>query len=124
MLPLYLIAYDVAQPRRLGRIHRFLKARALPVQYSVFLARSSDEQREALLAGLRARMDARRDDVRLYRLPDPCHAQTLGRTVLPPGIFLSCHPTLLQLQATARQLPNATGELLATPPATPGSTIG
>jgi len=33
----YLVAYDVRQPRRLRRVHRVLKARGLPVQYSVFL---------------------------------------------------------------------------------------
>ena len=33
---LYLIAYDIADPKRLSRVHRALKREGLPVQYSVF----------------------------------------------------------------------------------------
>ena len=30
---LYLIAYDIADPKRLSRVHRALKREGLPVQY-------------------------------------------------------------------------------------------
>ena len=33
---LYLIAYDIANPKRLSHVHRTLKKLGLPVQYSVF----------------------------------------------------------------------------------------
>ena len=33
---LYLIAYDIADPKRLVKVHRTLKRQGLPVQYSVF----------------------------------------------------------------------------------------
>ena len=33
---LYLIAYDIANPKRLSRVHKTLKKQGLPVQYSVF----------------------------------------------------------------------------------------
>ena len=33
----WLVAYDIASPRRLARVHRYLKRHAIPVQYSVFV---------------------------------------------------------------------------------------
>ena len=32
----YVISYDIGNPNRLLRVHRFLKGFALPIQYSVF----------------------------------------------------------------------------------------
>jgi len=46
----YLISYDIADPRRLQRVHAFLRRHALPVQYSVFLARLSERRLVGLLA--------------------------------------------------------------------------
>jgi CRISPR/Cas system-associated endoribonuclease Cas2 len=34
----WLIAYDIASPRRLVRVYRLLREHAVPVQYSVFAA--------------------------------------------------------------------------------------
>ncbi|MBX3630284.1 MAG: CRISPR-associated endonuclease Cas2 [Nitrosomonas sp.] len=34
---LYLIAYDIADSKRLARVHRVLKQQGLPVQFSVFM---------------------------------------------------------------------------------------
>ena len=53
----YIICYDVANPRRLGRIHRALKKQALAVQYSVFLFSGTEVQLQRCLAQLQALMD-------------------------------------------------------------------
>ncbi len=37
----FIISYDIADPKRLSRIHRMLKRLAMPLQYSVFYARMS-----------------------------------------------------------------------------------
>src|SRR5207302_53333 len=47
---LYLVAYDVADPRRLRRVARVLERAALRVQKSVFLFRGEEAPLVALLA--------------------------------------------------------------------------
>ncbi len=86
---LYLISYDITDPRRLQRVHAFLKKHAMPVQYSVFLVRLSERRLVSLLAEINQRIDPRSDDVRAYPLPERCEAVTLGRLYLPDGVHLA-----------------------------------
>jgi CRISPR-associated protein Cas2 len=84
----YLIAYDIADPARLQRVHRFLKRHGMALQYSVFLARLSGPGLQALLAGVEELIEPREDDVRAYALPVQPEWTLLGRRVLPDGIGL------------------------------------
>lgn len=88
----YIICYDIANPRRLGRIHRALKRRALPVQYSVFLFSGTDVQLQRCLDELQALMDERYDDIRAYPLPQRGLRLVLGASLLPEGIVLGGLP--------------------------------
>jgi CRISPR-associated protein Cas2 len=45
---LYLLAYDVSDPKRLRKVHKTLTAWGKPVQYSVFRVRSSSRELERL----------------------------------------------------------------------------
>lgn len=99
---LYLISYDIADPRRLQRVHAFLKKHAMPVQYSVFLARVSERRLVSLLAEINQRIDPRSDDVRAYPLPADCEAVTLGRLYLPEGVMLK-DPLLDELLGGAEE---------------------
>ena len=83
----YIICYDIANPRRLGRIHRALKKQALAVQYSVFLFSGTEVQLQRCLAQLQALMDERYDDIRAYPLPARGLRWCLGQPVLPEGIY-------------------------------------
>jgi CRISPR-associated protein Cas2 len=82
----YLVAYDIRDPKRLGRVHRYLKRRALPVQYSVFVVRLAPEQIRRLLAGL-GRIVAPTDDVRVYALGQSPRVETLGMQN-QPGVMV------------------------------------
>jgi CRISPR-associated protein Cas2 len=84
----WLVCYDIRDPRRLGRVHRYLKRHALPVQYSAFVTRSTQYGLDEMLAGIAARIDPRCDDVRAYHLPDRCEVWTVGAQHLPVGIVL------------------------------------
>jgi CRISPR-associated protein Cas2 len=84
----WLIAYDIGDKRRLAHLHRFLCGHATPVQYSVFLARTSASQMGGLVKDIEERIDQREDDVRIYRIPEPTEAFVQGRCMLPDGILL------------------------------------
>ncbi|MFB6259759.1 MAG: CRISPR-associated endonuclease Cas2 [Thiohalorhabdaceae bacterium] len=67
----HIVAYDVRDPRRLQRVHRFLRKRGLAAQESVFLVKAGNRQLQDLLNGLGGIIDRRRDDVRTYPVAHP-----------------------------------------------------
>ncbi len=81
-----IICYDIACPRRLGRIHRLLKKCACPLQYSVFLFTGTQLELQRCLARLQELMDPRHDDIRAYPLPQRGLRVCMGRATLPEGI--------------------------------------
>jgi CRISPR-associated protein Cas2 len=84
----YLIAYDIADPKRLRRVHRLLIDEAVPVQYSVFVTRASRARITRIVGDLEKEIDKRADDVRIYLLPPAAEVQVFGRKALPDGIRL------------------------------------
>ena len=91
-MPEHLICYDIADRKRLARLHRSLKRQAMALQYSVFLFTGSPRQLEALLAQLRQLIDPRHDDLRAYPLPERGPRLRLGKSPLPAGIQWSALP--------------------------------
>ncbi|WAR43667.1 CRISPR-associated endonuclease Cas2 [Methylomonas rapida] len=87
-LGLYLIAYDIADPRRLSKVHRILKKEGLPVQYSVFTVVMKRPRMLRLLERIDAQILQLEDDVRCYRLPENSEANTLGRQYFPDDVML------------------------------------
>lgn len=75
----YLIAYDVRDPKRLRQVHYYLRKRALAVQKSVFAIEADPDLLSEVEAGLRARADGRKDDLRLYAVPGPGAIWAAGR---------------------------------------------
>jgi CRISPR-associated protein Cas2 len=84
----WLIAYDIADPRRLARVHRYLKGHAIPVQYSVFVLHGNQIMLERVLSGIAERIAPHADDVRAYHLPNCCEVTMLGRQSFPEGVTL------------------------------------
>ena len=82
-----IICYDIACPRRLGRIHRLLKKHATPLQYSVFLFSGTDAALQTCLQKLQTLMDPRHDDIRAYPLPQRGLRWAIGQPALPKGIY-------------------------------------
>ncbi len=84
----WLIVYDIANRRRLGRVHRYLRQHAIPVQYSVFVLYGNDRKLKHVLEAIEERIDRGKDDVRAYHLPQRCELVMLGTQNLPQGILL------------------------------------
>ena len=97
----HIIAYDIANPKRLGRVHRFLKKQAVPLQYSVFLFTGTEQQLAHCLAELATLMNEHHDDIRAYPLPRRGLRLVLGPGPLPAGVVLGDVPP--QWQAVGLQ---------------------
>lgn len=83
----YLVTYDIADPKRLSRLFRFLKKQGLPIQYSVFLVESSAVKIGSLMAQIAKMIHKNADDVRAYRLPENGWQVTLGASILPDDVL-------------------------------------
>ena len=83
-----LIAYDITSPKRLGRIHRYLKNIAIPVQYSIFVTRVTERQLHKIIKELRQRINSSSDDVRIYEIPSDYQADLYGCQAMPEEIML------------------------------------
>lgn len=83
----WLVTYDIADPRRLARLFKFLKKHGTPVQYSVFLVEASPVKMSSYVVQMAAIINANADDVRAYKLPDNLWQVTLGASILPADIL-------------------------------------
>lgn len=97
----YIIAYDIKCPKRLGRVHRYLKSCAIPIQYSVFIARLYLHEKAAIIEELQWIINEKQDDIRIYRLPQKIEAVFLGERHIPEGIMLSGEIEIEELQTKA-----------------------
>ncbi len=85
---LHIVCYDIADPRRLAKVHRCLVKRAVPLQYSVFLLFVAKDGLVEILGEIERLIDRRADDVRAYPLPSRLEYLHLGRQLFPDGIAL------------------------------------
>lgn len=88
----FVVCYDVADPKRLARLHRFLKKHTFPLQYSVFFFTGDDRQLDHLLATAEHYIDPKVDDLRAYPLPARGLKARLGKPALPEGILFGGLP--------------------------------
>jgi CRISPR-associated protein Cas2 len=75
----YLICYDISDPKRLGRLQRFVSGYAVMVQYSVYLAWLTPASLDVLEEGIRHRINPHADDVRIYPLPGHLDVEVFRR---------------------------------------------
>jgi len=88
----FLIAYDITDPRRLQRLHRYLLQEAIPIEYSVFFVTQDIRRVQAILTHAVGLIDPRSDDLRCYPLPNRGLRKRLGKATLPAGVYYSALP--------------------------------
>ncbi len=88
----YLLAYDIADPKRLARVAKVMESIGERVQNSVFEAYLTPEMLEKTLERARRVMDEEEDSLRVYFLCAACRKriQTLGvgRVTPPPETMI------------------------------------
>jgi CRISPR-associated protein Cas2 len=84
----YLIAYDIADARRLRRMHRRLRREGIALQQSVFLVQHSQAGIGALMDELALLMHRRQDDLRAYPIPGPGEIWLRGKGVMDGALIV------------------------------------
>jgi CRISPR-associated protein Cas2 len=84
----WIIAYDVREPGRLQRLHKFLSKHAVTVQYSIFAADLTEKELERVIARIGEIIDPAEDDVRLYAVPAGAGLHMSGHSRLGDGTML------------------------------------
>ncbi len=74
----YLVCYDIAKPKRLSRVLRFMKGRGIHLQYSVFHCSLTWPELMKMKEKLGRLINRREDDVRIYPLPADCKVIVMG----------------------------------------------
>lgn len=87
-----LICYDIADPRRLQRIHRRIKRDGVAVQYSIFQCDLDDLHFARLVADLKCLVDPRSDDIRIYGPRQDAPVMWIGRPCHAEGIQFFNNP--------------------------------
>lgn len=86
----YLIQYDIADARRLVRVHRLLKTCSFFVQESVCIWQGSAAELQLLQKRLAALIRPAVDDVRGYRMLNPVNL--VGDSPFCPDTYFSGYP--------------------------------
>lgn len=75
----HLLCYDITQPKRLQKVHRFMKKQGLVAQESVFFVYAKENHMQALLAELARMIDTKQDDIRTYPIAHPSQVWMAGQ---------------------------------------------
>ena len=85
----WVVCYDIADRKRLLRVHRLLRKWGVPMQYSVFIVEASAIRLQRLLLQIDDLIDPGADDVRAYRFPPGSECQVIGPGMLPDSILIA-----------------------------------
>jgi len=85
----YIISYDIANERRLNRIHNYLKGQGVHLQKSVFYCLLSRERLKKIQDDLQQKINNSVDDIRIYPLVANFKPIILGQgDRVPEGIWV------------------------------------
>jgi len=88
----YLICYDIRDPKRLIKLHNYLKRVALPLQYSLFLLEGNTKLKTQCMLSASKIINPKVDDLRCYVIADNLFQIRIGAPILATGIYFSSIP--------------------------------
>lgn len=89
----FLVSYDIADPRRLRSVHRWLRCRAHPLLESLFAYQGDLHELRGALA---ERIRPSEDDLLIYRLRPGVPLHRWGRACAPEGVYDLSLPPLVE----------------------------
>ncbi len=88
----YVLAYDIANPKRLAKVAKYMESIGERVQDSVFEAYLNPPELEKLLKKMERLMELKEDSLRIYNLCAPCRERVrkigIGQVTAPPGLTI------------------------------------
>lgn len=93
----WLVGYDIANPKRLRSVHRFVAKSALSLQYSTYCLNATDKEIEDFLSVLSCIIEPAVDDVRVYHLPAKTRIWRYGVGGTAEGVMLSAEAVIDRL---------------------------
>jgi len=82
-----LICYDIANPKRLAKVHRMVSKEAMMLQYSVYITMMTRIEAKEMLQALEKIIDLNEDDIRIYAIPSNPDIVCLGIAPYMTGFF-------------------------------------
>lgn len=80
---LYIVAYDIANERRLSKVHNFLKGVSTGGQKSVYECFLTDSDLQTMIRGLKELIDISEDRIHIFAMEGRSRTHTLGIAVQP-----------------------------------------
>lgn len=74
----YMVCYDIADPRRLGKVHRFMKKKGMAAQKSIFFVQREAREMKSFFKDLERIIKQGEDDIRAYPVESPKKVWTTG----------------------------------------------
>lgn len=74
----YMLCYDIADNRRLGKVHRIMKKHGIAAQRSVFFVQGTEKEMNQLLDLIGRELKHKEDDIRAYPVESPKKVWTTG----------------------------------------------
>lgn len=93
----WLLCYDIANPRRLASVHRYVKNIAIPLQYSVFQLTANNTELQHIINDLEQIISLKEDDIRIYPMHKKPKIYIIGSSTLQEGVlFINNQSNLLK----------------------------
>ena len=96
----HIICYDIADPRRLRKVHKLLKSESLYLQRSIYAYKGTRLELAQLKQKILTKIDLKEDLVWGYQMPKQAFLHYWGKSPFMEGVYISnMPPSILHTKA-------------------------